>query len=277
MKATTKQVLTGAAWLAILLAMIGGTMLWQQQIRKAKPLTMMTVTSTERIPMVLLLDNRLTHQQKQQLTTSIQHNSAAQTMVSATITPTGSVTFKGQLLNSDNRPYLQVQLPTDSSSDRQVQLLERCLSRAQQHFKFQRFNLVSYGNTGLTATNYVEHTPTTLVPQHLVLIATPFNGTSYQKNHRHKTTPIAAKSQTNTLTKLIAHRKSINSKLQVLIIADKTVKAKQLLPLQSALAGQSIFKPVVKVYKQKILRSWRTRSGLLDNRQIGNVIQTFIN
>ena len=34
MKATTKQVLTGATWLVVLLAMIGGTMLWQQQVHK---------------------------------------------------------------------------------------------------------------------------------------------------------------------------------------------------------------------------------------------------
>ena len=33
MKATTKQVLTGAAWLAVLLAMIGGVILWQHQVR----------------------------------------------------------------------------------------------------------------------------------------------------------------------------------------------------------------------------------------------------
>ena len=45
MKATTKQVLTGATWLVVLLAMIGGTMLWQQQVHKSKPVTTITVTS----------------------------------------------------------------------------------------------------------------------------------------------------------------------------------------------------------------------------------------
>lgn len=275
MKATTKQVLTGAAWLAILLAMIGGVMLWQHQVRKAKPLTTVTVTSTERIPMVLLLDSHLTHNQKQQLITNIQHASASQSMVTATITTTGAVTFKGQLLNSDNRPYLQVQLPTAVNAEQQAQLIKRVLTLAQQHFEFQRFNLVGYGTGGLSATNYVEHTTTRLTPQHLILIATPFNGTSQQNNHRHKTTPVTAKSQTTTLAKLITHRQSINPKLQVLIIAEKVVKAKQSLPLQSALAGQSVFKPVVKSYRQKILRSWRTQSDLLDNRQIGNAIQSF--
>lgn len=65
--------------------------------------------------------------------------------------------------------------------------------------------------------------------------------------------------------------------MQVLIVAGKAIKADQPLPLQSALTGQSIFKPVVKVYQQKVLRSWRTQSGLLNNHQIGNTIQTFIN
>lgn len=275
MKATTKQVLTGAAWLAILLAMIGGIMLWQHQVHKAKPVTAVTVTSTERIPMLLLLDSRLTHNQKQQLITNIQHNGATQTIVTATITTAGAVTFKGQLLNSDNRPYIQVQLPAQVTANRQAQLLKRVLTLAQQHFKFQQFNLVGYGTGGLTATNYVERATARLTPQHLILLATPFNGTSRQNNRLHKTTPVVAKSQTNVLAKLIAHRQSISPKLQVLIIAEKAVKAKQSLPLQSALAGQSVFKPVVKSYQQKILRSWRTQSDLLDNRQIGNTIQSF--
>lgn len=277
MKATTKQVLTGAAWLAILLAMIGGIMLWQHQVHKAKPVTNVTVTSTERIPMVLLLDNRLTHNQVQQLTTNIQNSSATQTLVTAKITATGAVTFKGQLLNSDNRPYIQVQLPQNVSSTLQTQLLKQLLTTAQQQFKFRQFNLVSYGRGSIIATNYVAHTTTSLSPQHLVLMATPFNGISRKNNSRRKTTPVAAKSQTTTLAKLIAQRHTIDAKIQVLIIAGKAIKADQPLPLQSALAGQSIFKPVVKVYRQKVLRSWPTQSGLLNNHQIGNTIQTFIN
>jgi len=277
MKATTKQVLTGATWLVVLLAMIGGTMLWQQQVHKSKPVTTITVTSTERIPMVLLLDDHLTHNQIQQLTAHIQNSSATQTLVTAKITATGTVTFKGQLLNSDNRPYIQVQLPKNLDSNRQTHLLKQLLTVARQQFKFRRFNLVSYGRGGLTATNYVEHTTTSLSPQHLVLMATPFNGASRQSNNRRQTTPVAAKSQTATLAKLIAHRHTIDSKMQVLIVAGKAIKADQPLPLQSALAGQSIFKPVVKVYQQKVLRSWRTQSGLLNNHQIGNTIQTFIN
>ena len=277
MKATTKQVLTGATWLVVLLAMIGGTMLWQQQVHKSKPVTTITVTSTERIPMVLLLDDHLTHNQIQQLTAHIQNSSATQTLVTAKITATGTVTFKGQLLNSDNRPYIQVQLPKNLDSNRQTHLLKQLLTAARQQFKFRQFNLVSYGRGGLTATNYVEHTTTSLSPQHLVLMATPFNGASRQSNNRRQTTPVAAKSQTATLAKLIAHRHTIDSKMQVLIVAGKAIKADQPLPLQSALAGQSIFKPVVKVYQQKVLRSWRTQSGLLNNHQIGNTIQTFIN
>ncbi|PVV35967.1 hypothetical protein, partial [Bifidobacterium bifidum] len=53
MKATTKQVLTGATWLVVLLAMIGGTMIWQQKVHKSKPVTNITVTSTERIPIAV--------------------------------------------------------------------------------------------------------------------------------------------------------------------------------------------------------------------------------
>ncbi|AYG38473.1 alpha/beta hydrolase [Lactiplantibacillus pentosus] len=276
MKATTKQVLTGAAWLAVLLAMIGGVILWQHQVRKAKPVTAVTVTSTERIPMVLLLDSHLTHQQNQQLTANIQHNSASQTLVTAKASTNGTVVFKGQLLNSDNRPYIQVQLPTGISTTKKAQLLKRVLGLAQQHFKFRRFNLVSYGDGGLTATTYVEQTTIALTPQHLVLIATPFNGTGSQ-NRRRKTTPVAAKNQTAALKTLIAKRKTINPKLQVLIIAEKSAKSKQTLPLQSALAGQSIFKPTVKRYQQHVVRTWRTESGILNSRRIGNIIQPFIN
>lgn len=130
MKATTKQVLTGATWLVVLLAMIGGTMLWQQQVHKSKPVTTITVTSTERIPMVLLLDDHLTHNQIQQLTAHIQNSSATQTLVTAKITATGTVTFKGQLLNSDNRPYIQVQLPKNLDSNRQTHLLKQLLTAA---------------------------------------------------------------------------------------------------------------------------------------------------
>ena len=277
MKATTKQVLIGSAWLTVLLAMIGGIMLWQHQVHKAKPVAAVTVTSTERIPMVLLLDSRLTRNQNQQLIENIQHSSASQTLVTAKITTTGTVTFKGQFLNSDNRPYLQVQLPANISYAQQARLLKRLLTVAQRHFQFQHFNLVSYGKAGITAANYVESSIAKPTLQHLVLIATPFNGTDRRNNRSHQTTAVASTARTAMLSKLIAHRTAINHKLHVLIIAEKAVKTKQDLPLQSALAGQSIFKPVVKVYQQKVFQSWQTQSGVLGNRHIGNTIQTFIN
>jgi len=281
MKATTKQVLIGTAWWLVFLAMVGGVMLWQHQVRKTKPVTNITVTSTERIPTVLLLDHQLTTDQNRQLIAHLQHNSGTQTMITLNMHANGGVTIKGHLTSTDNRPYLQLTLPTTvTKPDQQAALVKRAITVAQKEFKFQHFNLISYGNGGLVATNYVEKTTRSLTPQHLIVIATPFNGTSHHLNQQ-RSTPVAASQQTTALKKLIAGRTTIDSKLQVLIIASKVRKVadnKQPLALQSALAGQTIFKPVVHTYQQTVLSTWHTDPDhLIVSWRVSDAIHKFIN
>ncbi|WP_048000788.1 alpha/beta hydrolase [Lactiplantibacillus herbarum] len=281
MKATTKQILIGTSWWLVFLAMIGGVMLWQHQVRKAKPVTNITVTSTERIPTLLLLDHQLTNDQNRQLIANLQYNSGSQAMITLEVQANGQTTIKGQLAATDNRPYLQLILPTTVTQPaEQAKLVKQAIIGAQKTLNFKHFNLISYGNGGLAATNYVEKATKALTPQHLILIATPFNGTSHQRNQQ-KMTPVATNQRTSDLTKLIAGRTAIDSKLKVLIIAGKTkhtADADQVLPLQSALAGQMIFKSVVQTYQQKVIPTWHTEHAhIMTSWRVSNVIHKFIN
>jgi len=281
MKATTKQIIIGTAWWLVFLAMIGGIMLWQHQVHKAKPVTNITVTSTERIPTLLLLDHQLTNDQNRQLIANLQYNSGSQAMITLKVQANGQTTIKGQLADTDNRPYLQLILPTTITQPaEQAKLVKQAILGAQKALNFQHFNLISYGNGGLAATNYVEQATKALTPQHLILIATPFNGTSHQRNQQ-QTTPVATDQRTSDLTKLIAGRNTIDSKLKVLIIAGKTkhtTDANQVLPLQSAVAGQTIFKSVVQTYQQQVIPTWHTEHAhIMTSWHVSNAIHKFIN
>lgn len=281
MKATTKQVLITAAWFVVLLAMIGGTMLWQHQVRKPRhAVSSVTVTSTERIPTILLMDTSLDAEQQRQLIATMQYNNGSQTVINVKASANGTVTTNGALRNSDNRPYLTLQLPQNLTAAKQAALIKRVIQVTKQQLTFSRYNLVAYGSAGLMATNYLENTSHTLSPLHFVTIATPFNGTSTANNRQTKNA-VPAANRSATLNRLITNRKSIDARVKVLLIAGNA-KGKRngdgVVPLQSALASQSIFHPTVKSYKQVVIHSWQAgHTSMLENWKLGNTIQEFFN
>lgn len=281
MKATTKQVLVVSAWLAILLAVVGGTTLWQRQVRKPHhTTTALTVTSTERIPTVLLLDPKLTASQSRQLIATMQRNNGSQALATCTVTKNDTVRIQTQLQPSDNRPYLKLQIPQTTNDQQQAHWIKIALADAQAKLHFTRFNLVCYGTGGLVATNYLENTTAKLSPTHLITIATPFNGTSLTANEQ-SSDRVPVKNQTRRLKQLIANRRAINAHVKVLLIAGNAKgksKGDGVVPIQSALAGQSIFQPVVNKYQDHVIHTWHaTHVGILESWQLGDTIQEFLN
>lgn len=281
MKASTKQILVGVTWLVILLAMIGGTMLWQHQIRKPKhTVTAVTVTSTERIPTVLLLDPKIDKEQGRQLIATMQRNNGSQAIITIKVATNGHLTINGQLQADDNRPYLKLELPSSATRDQQVQWIKKALIATRKKFKFSTYNLVSYGCGGLIAANYVENTTRKLSPSHLISIASAFNGTSTTKNTQ-KTSAVAANKRTATLNRLISKRAIIDPNIKVLLVAGDAKGRSNgdgVVPIQSALAAQSIYQPIVKTYQQTVIRSWRAEHiGILESWRLGNTIQAFLN
>ncbi|WP_179950323.1 alpha/beta hydrolase [Lactiplantibacillus garii] len=281
MKATTKQVLVGTAWLITLLAVIGGTMLWQHQVRKPRRnSTSVMVTSTERIPSVLLLDSSLDTEQQRQLIATMQRNNGSQSVINVQIFKSGKLKLSGKLRESDNRPYLKLQLPKNVGATKQSQLIEATLTTIKTKFQFKQYNLVSYGTGGLIATHYLENAPRRLSPAHFITIATAFNGTSTQKNSQ-RITPVATSHRTAQLTQFVNKRGVIDPSIKVLVVAGNA-KGKRngdgVVPLQSALAAQSVFRPIVKTYQQTVIRGWFAgHTSILESWKLSNVIQNFIN
>lgn len=282
MKTTTKQVFVAAAWLLTLLGVIGGTMLWQRQVRRPKhPVAAITVGSTTRIPTVILLDAKTTTEQRHQFTTGLQGNNGSQSTITARVTATGRVKFSGAFNTYDTRPCLQLQLPTKTASlAQQATWLKGLLATAQQQLHFNQFNLVTYGTGGLVATTYLEHGNSVPAPNHFIAIAAPFNGTSLKQN-TSQTTPVARKNQATTLKNLLTKKATINTKIRVLLIAGKTkgdLNGDGVIPVQSALAGQAIYRPITKHYEQKVIDSWHaSHTSLYSSWKLANLIQEFIN
>ncbi|BDZ32056.1 alpha/beta hydrolase [Lactiplantibacillus sp. WILCCON 0030] len=281
MKTTTKQGLVAATWLLILFGVIGGTLLWQRQVRRPKQqIATVTVGSTTRIPTILLLDHQTTTQQRRQFVAGLQRNSGNQSVVILQVTRHGTLKFSGRFQTYDTRPILHLELPTNASAMQQAAWLKIALQQAQQQLKFKSFNLITYGTGGLAATAYLEQAPTAQRPQHLVAIGTPFNGTSTQKN-ANITGPVKRANQTNRLESLIAKQLTIDPQLRVLLIAGQTKghsNGDGVVPVQSALAGQTIYRPIVKHYQQAVLNTWRaSHTGMYDSWKLVNLIQTFIN
>lgn len=281
MKTTTKQVFVAAAWLLTLFGVIGGTLLWQRQVRRPKhPVAAITVGSTTRIPTILLLDAKTTSAQRHEFTASLQGHNGNQSVITAQLTTAGAVKFSGQLTAYDTRPYIQLKLPTKSASmAQQATWLKLALKRAQQQFKFSQFNLITYGTGGLIATTYLEETGNSPLPNQLVAIATPFNGTSLKQN-TNETTAVSRKDQTSQLKNLITQRSAIRAKIRVLLIAGQTkgdINGDGVIPVQSALAGQAIYRPVVKHYEQSVIHSWHaSHTSLYSSWKLANLIQEFI-
>lgn len=281
MKATTKQVLIVASWLAVLLAVIGGTMMWQRQVRHRKHnIAAVTVTSTARIPNVLILDRHTTDREGRQLVAGMQRNNGYQSVVTVTVTANGRLNFNGEFRAHDNRPYLRIVLPNQTASEQKEALwIKMAIKYSQSHLHFKTFNLISYGSGGISATNYLEHTTNDVLPAHFVAIATPFNGTSTAKS-ADKTTAVTKANQTLLLRSLTNQRQKIAKRVQVLLIAGKSKQHQNgdgVIPIQSALAGQAIFKGHVSRYQQKVLNSWRaTHKGILSSFRLTNMIQDFI-
>ncbi|WP_318764961.1 alpha/beta hydrolase [Lactiplantibacillus carotarum] len=281
MKATTKQILVVTAWFTVLLAVIGGTMLWQHQVRKPRhAVTAVTVTSTERIPTLLLLDPVLDAEQQRQLVATMQRNNGSQSVMTIKAFKNGTLKFSGSLRDSDNRPYLNIQLPTSLSAKRQAELIQAIVTTAESRFKFSCYNLVSYGQGGLIATHYLENTTKQLTPRHFIAIAAPFNGTDTSDNDQ-STAAVALSKRTATLKRLVTKRGIINPKIKVLIIAGNAKGRRNgdgVVPVQSALAAQSIFKPIVKNYQQTVIHSWQAgHASLPGSWKLGNAIQEFMN
>jgi len=282
MKTTTKQVLVAAAWLLTLFGVIGGTLLWQRQVRQPKhPVAAITVGSTTRTPTVILLDAKTTVEQRHQFAAGIQRNNGNQSIISAHISNTGQIKFSGTFKTYDTRPCLQLQLPTKTASiSQQATWLKIVLKRAQQQLKFRQFNLVTYGSGGLVATTYLQQTSKLPAPTHLIVIATPFNGTSLKQNS-NQPTAVNPSNQTTGLKELIAKQAAISPKIRVLLIAGKTkgdINGDGVIPVQSALAGQAIYRPIVEHYEQHIIHSWHaSHTSLYSSWKLANYIQEFIN
>jgi len=282
MKTTTKQGLVAAAWLLKLFGVIGGTLLWQRQVRRPKqPIAAITVGSTTRLPTVLLLDAKTTSEQRRQFAAGLQRNNGSQSILNAKVTTHGHVSFSGQFKDYDTRPCLQLILPTKAASLKQQAVwLKKGLEQAQKALKFKQFNLVSYGTGGLVATTYLEEPTGAPQPKHLVAIATPFNGTSLRLNN-NETTPVKRANQTNGLESLIAKQLNIKTKIRVMLIAGQAKGQSNgdgVVPIQSALAGQTIYRPIVKDYQQAVLNTWRaSHTGMYDSWKLANLIQNFIN
>ena len=282
MKTTTKQGLVAAAWLLTLFGVIGGTLLWQRQVRRPKqPIAAITVGSTTRLPTVLLLDAKTTSEQRRQFAAGLQRNNGSQSILTAKVTTHSHVSFSGEFKTYDTRPCLQLILPTKTASlKQQAAWLKKGLEQAQKTLKFKQFNLVSYGTGGLVATTYLEETTGAPQPKHLVAIATPFNGTSLRLNN-NETTPVKRANQTNGLESLIAKQLNIHTKIRVMLIAGQAKGQSNgdgVVPIQSALAGQTIYRPIVKDYQQAVLNTWRaSHTGMYDSWKLVNLIQNFIN
>ncbi|MFC6181269.1 alpha/beta hydrolase [Lactiplantibacillus daowaiensis] len=282
MKSTTKQGLITTGWFAILLAVIGGTMLWQRQVRHPRQkVSAVTVTSTDRIPTVLLLGNQTSTSHGRQLVAGLQQNNGAQSIVKAQISRQGTVTFIGRFQPHDNRPYLKIMLPTGrATAKQQAQWVRAILRQAQQQLAFKKFNLISYDDGGIVATRYLSRTTAALTPQNFVAIATPFNGTSSRLN-TEKTTAVTTQRQTTVLKQLIAERHQINRHMRVLLIAGhakSATKGDGVVPIQSALAGQAVFSTQVTHYQQRVLHTWRaSHDQLFNSWRLVNLIQNFIN
>jgi len=280
MKETTKQVLVGTAWLITLLAVIGGTMLWQHQVRKPRHnVDSITVTSTERVPVLLLLDASLDAEQQRQLIATMQRNNGSQPVTTVQISTNGKIKFNGPIRTSDNRPYFKLVLSKGLTATKKSQLIKEAIIAAKENYHFDKYNLVCYGDGGLVATHYLEHTAPSLAPMHLVTIATAFNGTD-QRYNSQKTNPVEHNQRTTNLTQLIKKRKALNPKTKVLLIAGNAKGHRNgdgVVPIQSALAGQSVFQPVIKNYQQTVIHSWHaSHTHILESWKLGDAIQDFI-
>ncbi|MFC6164379.1 alpha/beta hydrolase [Lactiplantibacillus dongliensis] len=280
MKTTTKQALITTGWFTILIAVIGGTLLWQRQVRQPKhPVNAVTITSTNRVPTVLLLGHNVSQTNSRQLVAGLQQNDGSQSTIQIQVTKTGHVTFHGQLQPHDNRPYLQLNLPTGTATQ-QAHWMTTVITTAKQQLAFKHYNLLAYGDGGLTATNYLAHTTAGLSPLNFVAIATPFNGTSRKQNN-DTATAVHVTKQTTRLKRLISQRKSIHSAINVTLIAGNAKGIKHgdgVVPVQSALAGQAIFKNQVNRYQHRILHTWRaSHARLFSSWRLANLIQDSIN
>jgi len=279
MRATTKQALITAGWFTVLIAVIGGTLIWQRQIRHPKhPVATVTVTSTERIPTVLLLGSTASASQRRQLVAGLQQHSGSQSIIQIAITKAGQLTFKGQLQPHDNRPYLPLNLPAGTPTQ-QAHWVKVALIHAKAHLHFKHYNLIGYGDGGLTATEYLLQARTTLTPLNLVTIATPFNGVS-RKDNTDATTAVQHNHQTAQLAHLVAKRHVLKPTTRVTLIAGNA-KGRRLgdgvVPIQSALAGQTIFKDQVNHYQQHVLHTWRaSHDQLFSSWRLTNLIQDAI-
>ncbi|CAM3159192.1 alpha/beta hydrolase [Lactiplantibacillus plajomi] len=282
MKSTTKQILTGIAWFAILLAVIGGTILWQHQVLKPRHSmsSSITVSSTERVPSLLILDSHLSQDQQRQLIATMQRNIGTQSTLIIEALSSGTIRFSGQLRDADTRPYLKLQLPAQASTAEKVRLIKQTLTVAKKQLHFTHYNLIGYGEGGLLATHFLESAPTSLAPRNFVAIATAFNGTSTTNNSQKKTA-VTRHQRNAELSELIKNRRAINAKVRVLVIAGKhrgSTNGDGVVPLQSALAAQSIFKPTVTTYQQHVIQGYKiNHTGILESWKLGNFIHGFIN
>ncbi|VDG20315.1 hydrolase [Lactobacillus pentosus] [Lactiplantibacillus mudanjiangensis] len=282
MKGTTKQGLITTGWFTILIAVIGGTMLWQRQVRRPKhQVEAVTVTSTDRIPTVLLLGQQTSAAHSRELVAGLQQNNGAQSIVQVQVNRQGDLKFRGQFQTYDNRPYLKINLPKgDITTKQQAKWLKFALQQARRRFKFKHFNLISYGDGGLVATQYLMQTSAALTPKNLVAVATPFNGLSTHTNS-DETTAVDTAHQTATLKSFIAQRSKLQRHVRVLLVAGHA-KHKSfgdgVVPIQSALAGQSIFRNHVTQYDQQVIHTWRaSHARLFNSWRLVNKIQSFMN
>lgn len=195
-----------------------------------------------------------------------------------------TLSYSGKALTSKNhRPFIVIAFEDNSEKGilKQAEWLAIALNDLYEKYHFSTFDAIGHSNGGLVLTNFLEYHSTEIEPhlRKLVTVSTPYNDTDEKDNgsaHDLKKLP----KKTNLLQTFIDRKGFIPKSISVLNITGDLKNnhvSDGIVPVNSALAGELIYKGTVSSYSSKIYNGNDTgHSDILSNKHVQTRIIHFL-
>lgn len=202
-------------------------------------------------------------------------------VLKVTVATDGTVSSKGKLTSSTEKPIIVIAFEDSSDKTLPVQgkWYQLALGYIQKKYSFETYNYLGHSNGGLVITSYLEEFQQTDDPKlaKLVTLGTPYNDTS--KKYNEAVTSFTQLQETSDLLKgYLKNLDTIPDTIEMLNIAGEVddTASDNTVPVQSVFSGRYIYQDQVAEYQEVLTQGEKTsHSELVENEEVVQLLKEF--